>query len=328
MSKKSSPQEQAECTFRTRIGGQALIEGILMRGMTKQAIVVRAPDGSLVVKEEELTLIKEKYPILGLPVIRGAVSFISSMVNGVRALMFSADFYPDDPDAADEEPGKLDQWLEAHFSDEKLSSMVVTLAVILGVGMSVVLFFLLPTLLGTAVTLVTDSLLVRNVAEAVLRAAIFMIYMIACSQTKDMKRVFAYHGAEHKSIFCYERGLPLTVENVRKMPRHHPRCGTSFMVNVIIVSIIVSSIVFSFFQIRNALLRMLAHLILLPVIVGVTYEINTWCGRTDNAATRILSALGLWMQNFTTNEPDDSMIEVAVRALELVLPAEKGSDEW
>ena len=140
--------------------------------------------------------------------------------------------------------------------------------------------------------------------------------------------MFAYHGAEHKSIFCYERGLPLTVENVRKMPRHHPRCGTSFMVNVIIVSIIVSSIVFTYFQIRNALLRMLAHLILLPVIVGVTYEINTWCGRTDNAVTRVLSALGLWMQNFTTNEPDDSMIEVAVKALELVLPEEKGSDEW
>ncbi len=317
-----------ECSFRTRIGGQALIEGILMRGVTRQAIVVRKPDGDLVVKEEELTLIKEKYPILGWPLIRGAVTFIASMVNGVKALMFSAEFYPDDEDAPNQEPGKLDRWLEEHFTDEKLTALVVTLSVVLGIGMSVVLFFLLPTLLGTAVTLVTDNLMVRNVAESVLRAAIFMAYMILCSQTKDMKRVFAYHGAEHKSIFCYERGLPLTVENVRDMPRHHPRCGTSFLVVVVIVSIIVSSIVFSILQLRNMFLRMLAHLLLLPIIVGVTYEINSYCGRVDNALTHALAAPGLWMQNFTTNEPDDSMIEVAIEALTRVLPSEKGSDEW
>ncbi len=324
----SKSQSATECTFRTRIGGQALIEGILMRGVTKQAIVVRAPDGSLVVKEEELSLIKEKYPVLGLPLIRGAVTFIASMVNGVKALMFSAEYYPDDPDAAQQEPSKFDQWLEKHFSDEKLTSLIVTLSVIFGVGLSIVLFFLLPTLLGTAVTFFTDNLLVRNLAEALLRAVIFMAYMILCSKTKDMKRVFAYHGAEHKSIFCYERGLPLTVDNVREMPRFHPRCGTSFMVVVIIVSIIVSSIVFSVFQVRNMFLRMLAHLILLPIIVGVTYEINTWCGRVDNKLTRAIAAPGLWMQNFTTNEPDDSMMEVAIKALELVIPEEKGSDEW
>ncbi|MCD8144685.1 MAG: DUF1385 domain-containing protein [Oscillospiraceae bacterium] len=324
----SKSQSATECTFRTRIGGQALIEGILMRGVTKQAIVVRAPDGSLVVKEEELSLIKEKYPVLGLPLIRGAVTFIASMVNGVKALMFSAEYYPDDPDAAQQEPSKFDQWLEKHFSDEKLMSLIVTLSVIFGVGLSIVLFFLLPTLLGTAVTFFTDNLLVRNLAEALLRAVIFMAYMILCSKTKDMKRVFAYHGAEHKSIFCYERGLPLTVDNVREMPRFHPRCGTSFMVVVIIVSIIVSSIVFSVFQVRNMFLRMLAHLILLPIIVGVTYEINTWCGRVDNKLTRAIAAPGLWMQNFTTNEPDDSMMEVAIKALELVIPEEKGSDEW
>lgn len=328
MSNSPNSQEKPQTSFRTRIGGQALIEGILMRGMTKQAIVVRAPDGSLVIKEEELTLIKQKYPILGLPIIRGAVSFISSLVNGVRALMFSAEYYPDDPDAENQEPSKFDKWLESHFSDEKLTNFIVTFAVILGVVLAIVLFFLLPTLLGTLVTFFTDKLIIRNVAEGVFRAAIFLIYMIACSQTKDMKRVFSYHGAEHKTIFCYERGLPLTVENVREMPRHHPRCGTSFMVNVIIVSIIVSSIVFSIFQIRNALLRMLAHLILLPIIMGVTYEINTYCGRVDNKFTRAVAAPGLWMQNFTTNEPDDSMIEVAIKALELVIPEEKGSDAW
>ena len=324
----SKTQEKTECTFRTRIGGQALIEGILMRGVTKQAIVVRAPDGSLVVKEEELKLIKEKYPVLGLPFIRGAVTFISSMVNGVKALMFSAEYYPDEEDGQPQEPGRFEQWLSKHFSDEKLMSMLVTLSVVLGIGLSVVLFFLLPTLLGTAVTLVTDNLMVRNLAEAVLRVIIFLAYMLLCSQTKDMKRVFAYHGAEHKTIFCYEKGLPLTVENVRPMSKHHPRCGTSFLVVVIIVSILVSSVVFSLFQVRNVIWRMIAHLLLLPIIVGVTYEINSYCGRHDTALTRILAAPGLWMQRFTTNEPDDSMIEVAIKALELVIPEEKGSDEW
>jgi uncharacterized protein YqhQ len=321
-------QSSCDTSFRTRIGGQALIEGILMRGVTKQAIVVRAPDGSLVVKEEELHLIKEKYPILGVPFIRGAVNFLSSLVNGVKALMFSAEYYPEEEGGAPSEPGKFEQWLSKHFSDEKLMSMLVTFSVVLGAGLSIVLFFLLPTLLGTAVTLVTDSLVVRNVAEGLLRVIIFLAYMILCSQTKDMKRVFAYHGAEHKTIFCYEKGLPLTVENVRPMSKHHPRCGTSFLVVVIIVSILVSSVVFSIFQVRNALWRMVAHLILLPIIVGITYEINSYCGRHDTGLTRILAAPGLAMQRFTTNEPDDSMIEVAIKALELVIPQEKGTDEW
>jgi uncharacterized protein YqhQ len=321
-------QSSCDTSFRTRIGGQALIEGILMRGVTKQAIVVRAPDGSLVVKEEELHLIKEKYPILGVPFIRGAVNFLSSLVNGVKALMFSAEYYPEEEGGVPSEPGKFEQWLSKHFSDEKLMSMLVTFSVVLGIGLSIVLFFLLPTLLGTAVTLVTDSLVVRNVAEGLLRVIIFLAYMILCSQTKDMKRVFAYHGAEHKTIFCYEKGLPLTVENVRPMSKHHPRCGTSFLVVVIIVSILVSSVVFSIFQVRNALWRMVAHLILLPIIVGITYEINSYCGRHDTKLTRILAAPGLAMQRFTTNEPDDSMIEVAIKALELVIPQEKGTDEW
>jgi uncharacterized protein YqhQ len=326
MSKASNNKNEESC-FRTRIGGQALIEGILMRGMTKQAIVVRKPDGELVVKEEELHLIKEKYPILGWPLIRGAVNFLSSMVNGVRALMFSAEFYPEDEETPSE-PGKIEQWLTDHLSSEKMTSLVVTAAVAMGIGLSIVLFFLLPTLLGTAVTLVTDNLLVRNLAEALLRVIIFMIYMIACSQTKDMKRIFAYHGAEHKTIFCYERGLELTVENVRPMPKHHPRCGTSFMFVVIIVSIIVSSVVFSIFQVRNAILRMLAHLVLLPIVVGISYEFNSYCGRHDTVLTRTLSAPGMWMQNFTTNEPDDSMIEVAIEAMKRVIPAEQGADEW
>ena len=171
-------------------------------------------------------------------------------------------------------------------------------------------------------------MVVRNVAESLLKIVIFLLYLGLCSRTKDIRRVFQYHGAEHKTIFCYEAGLPLTVENVRKQPRHHPRCGTSFLFVVIIVSILVSTVVFAIWPIHNALLRFLAHLVMLPLIVGVSYEFNRWCGRNDNALTRVLTAPGLWMQNFTTFEPDDSMIEVGIKALELVLPEKQGEDQW
>ena len=194
--------------------------------------------------------------------------------------------------------------------------------------MSVGLFFLLPTLLGTAVTWVTDSMVARNLAESILKIVIFIGYLALCSRMKEMRRVFSYHGAEHKTIFCYESGLHLTVENVRKQPRHHPRCGTSFLFVVIFVSILVSTVVFAIWPIHNVLLRMLAHLAMLPAIVGVSYEFNRWVGRHDGPITRVLVAPGLWLQNFTTFEPDDSMIEVGIKALELVLPEEKGADAW
>ena len=194
--------------------------------------------------------------------------------------------------------------------------------------MSIGLFFLLPTLLGTAVTLLTDSMLARNLAESLLKILIFVAYLALCSRMGEMKRVFSYHGAEHKTIFCYEAGLPLTVENVRKQPRHHPRCGTSFLFMVIAISIIVSTVVFAIWPVYNAFLRFLAHLAMLPLIVGVSYEINRWAGRHDGPITRVFIAPGLWLQNFTTFEPDDSMIEVGIKALELVLPEEKGADAW
>ena len=194
--------------------------------------------------------------------------------------------------------------------------------------MSIGLFFLLPTLLGTFITLFTDSMLARNLAESLLKIIIFVGYLALCSRMKEMKRVFSYHGAEHKTIFCYEAGLPLTVENVRIQPRHHPRCGTSFLFMVIAISILVSTAVFAIWPIHNALLRFLAHLAMLPVIVGISYEFSRWAGRHDGPITRVLTAPGLWLQNFTTFEPDDSMIEVGIHALELVLPEEKGADAW
>ena len=310
--------------FRTSIGGKALIEGVLMRGPGKQAIVVRSPDG-LVEKVEELTLVRDKYPVLGLPIIRGAVTFVDSMVKGVKALMFSADYFPDEEDA---QPGKFDQWLEKHIPAEKLQSLVVAFSVILSLGLTLVLFMLLPTFVAGLFH--AKSAAVHNIIEGVVKVAIFLGYLILCSKQKDIYRVFQYHGAEHKTIFCYEAGLPLTVENVRIQPRHHPRCGTSFLFVVIFVSILVSSVVFGIWPITNAGLRTLVHLLLLPLVVGITYEFNRWVGRhvQDSKLAQFLTAPGLWLQNFTTNEPDDSMIECAIRSLELVLPDEKGKDAW
>ena len=316
--------EKKQCAFRTSIGGQALIEGILMRGPEKQAIVVRSPEG-LVTKVEELKLIRDRCPILGLPVIRGAVTFLSSLVNGVKALMFSADYFPDEDLA---QPGKLDLWLEKHVPAEKLQNVIVWVSVLLSLALSLGLFMLLPTFLAGLVDPWLHSAAVHNLIEGVVKIAIFMGYMILVSKQKDVARVFQYHGAEHKTIFCYEAGLELTVENARRQSKHHPRCGTSFLFVVVIVSILFSSLVLSYVEWRNFGVRVLVHLLLLIPVVGVTYEFNHGVGRHDNALTRFLSAPGLWMQNFTTNEPDDAMLEVAIEALKLVIPEEKGKDEW
>ncbi len=317
-------KKEKSCAFRTSIGGQALIEGILMRGPEKQAIVVRTPEG-LVTRVEELKLIKDKYPILGWPLVRGSVNFLSSMINGVKALMFSADYFPEEESV---EPGKLDAWLEKHVPAEKLQGVLIAVAVVLALGLSVGLFMVLPALIAGLLSRWITQVALLNLVEGVIKVLLFLGYLILCSKQKDIKRVFAYHGAEHKTIFCYEQGLALTVENVRPQPKHHPRCGTSFLFVVIVVSILFSSVVFAFVDGRNALIRVLVHLALLIPVVGVTYEFNRAVGRHDNAFTRFLSAPGMWLQNFTTNEPDDDMIEVAIESLKLVLPEEKGKDAW
>ena len=294
---------------KTSIGGQALIEGILMRGPEKQAIVVRGPEG-LVVKEEPLRLIRDRYPLLGLPLIRGGVTFLDSMFKGVKALMFSADYFPEEDLG---EPSKFERWLDQKLGNERMEKIVIALSVVMAVGFSLLLFMFIPTLLsGLVETYLTDSTVVRNVVDAVLRLAIFMTYMILVSRMKDIKRVFAYHGAEHKTIFCYEKGLPLTVENVRVQPKHHPRCGTSFLFVVIVVAVLFHSVIFALWPVSNAFARIGIQLLLLPLVVGVTYEFNRYVGGHDNPLTSFLARPGMWMQNFTTNEPDDSMIEVAI----------------
>ena len=314
--------ENKQGTFRTTIGGQALIEGILMRGPEKDAIVVRAPEG-LVTKVTERKFIKDKFPILGWPIIRGMATFLSSIVTGVKALMFSADYFPDDENA---QPSKFDQWLEKHVPAEKLQSVLVAFSVVLSLGITLVLFMLLPTFVAGLFH--AQSAALHNLIEGVVKVLIFLAYLILCSKQKDVRRVFCYHGAEHKTIFCYEAGLPLTVENARIQPKHHPRCGTSFLFVVIIVSILVSSIVFPYINWQNIWVRIGVKLLLLVPVVGITYEFNRAVGAHDNKLTRILSAPGMWMQNFTTNAPDDSMLEVAIEALKLVLPEEKGKDRW
>lgn len=316
----SDKKDSSSVKFKTSIGGQALIEGIMMLGPEKRAIVCRG-SGEMVEKVEKVTPLKAKSPVLGLPLIRGVAAFISSMVNGVKALSFSADQLPED---MQEEPDKIDLWIEKHFSNETAQKLIIGVAVVLGIALSLFLFLFLPTFIVGLFPAVKSDFYWRTLLEGILKLVIFFIYLILCSKMKDMKRLFSYHGAEHKTIFCYEKGLPLTVENVRPQPRLHPRCGTSFIFVVIIISIIAGS----FIHVSDTLLRMGLKFLMLPLIVGLSYELNRWVGRHDNICSAILSWPGKQFQRITTNEPDDEMIECAIRALELVIPEEKGSDAW
>ena len=312
--------ENRSSDFRTSIGGQALIEGILMRGPKKQAIVCRTADG-LVEKVDELRLIKDKYPILGVPFIRGCVTFLDSMVKGMQALTYSADLIPVEEQG---EPDKLDKWIESHFSEEKAKKLIIGAAVVLGVLLSLFLFIFLPAFVVGLFKGLAGHYFVRNISEGVVRIIILLCYMRLCTLSPDVKRLFRYHGAEHKTIFCYEHGKELTVDNVRPESRFHPRCGTSFLLVVVVVSILVNSVV----RADNTFVRMGCHLLLLPIVVGISYETNRWCGKHDNALSAALSAPGKWLQRITTSEPDDGMIECAIRALQLVIPEESGSDVW
>ena len=321
--------------FRTMIGGQALIEGIMMRGPEKDAVVVRTAEGlHLEVKDRKLI---EPGTYKTWPFFRGIFNFFDAQVTGVKALMHSAELVPEEQQ---EQPGKFDLWLEKKLGNERFQKAIVAVAVALGLGLSVVLFFLLPMVIASFFDRWIGSNLGVNLLEGLIRMVIFLIYMILISRMGEMKRVFAYHGAEHKTIRCYEAGLPLTVENVRRQTRLHPRCGTSFLLVVMVISILVFSVASSALlavvpaleTMRGTflyrLLMIVFKLLLLPLVVGITYEINRWAGRHDNAFTRILTAPGMWMQNFTTNEPDDGMIEVGIAAVEAVLPEKEGTDRW
>ena len=327
--------KQMKEKFKTMIGGQALIEGIMMRGPEKDAIVVRKNDHlETEIKDRK---IRPKNSVLTWPLIRGAVNFFDAQVCGVKAIMRSAE-YTDELE--NETPSKLDAWLEKRLGAKGFEKLIIGVGVTLGLAFSVGLFFLLPMLVSSLLDGLVTNLLLLNLIEGAVRLVIFFGYMILVSRLKDMRRVFSYHGAEHKTIRCYELGLPLTVENVREQTRLHPRCGTSFLLVVMIISILVFSVASTVLleavpalellrgQFTFKLIMVAFKLLLLPVVVSVSYEINRWAGRHDNWLTKIMTAPGMWFQYFTTYEPDDEMIEVGIAALQAVLPEQEGADRW
>ncbi len=309
---------------KTSIGGQALIEGIMMRGPKGNAMSVRLPDGTIETELEEYIPMKEKCRILGWPLIRGVAGFIESMITGYKYLMKSADKTLTE-DEKEEEMSKLDRWLNDHMG-EKMMAIVGVISSILGVGLAFLIFMYLPTL---CVDLFDDYIL-KNVSlakyhplfEGVLRIIIFILYMFFVSKMDMIKRVFMYHGAEHKTIFCYENGLELTVDNVRKMSRFHPRCGTAFMFVMLIISMFLSFslvVIFPELQNINKLLWMLIKIAILPLVMGIGYEFIKFAGKHENVFVKILSYPGLLMQRITTVEPTDDIIEVAIESIKAVI---------
>ena len=317
------------CARKSSVGGQALIEGIMMNGPKGSAIAVRKTDGSIFVEEQTFKHIKDKYKILGTPFIRGIVNYVETMMIGYKCLMRSADL--SGQLEAEEDPenmSKLDRWLNDHMGP-KMMSVISGVAMVIAVALGIVLFAYLPTLL---VDLADEHLFASKLAnfhavfEGIIRAAIIVLYMFIVSRQKDIHRVFMYHGAEHKTITCYESGKELTVENVRGCKRFHPRCGTSFIFIIIIVSIIISSVVLLLFPVlngTNTVIRILWVLVkvvvIIPIVTGISYEMIKYAGRHDNIVTKIFSAPGLWMQRITTSEPTDEMIEVGIVSLKAVI---------
>lgn len=310
----------------TSIGGQAVMEGVMMRGPYKTTVAVRKPDGEIEKKVEE-NGVKTRAKFFRLPIVRGCVNFIDSLVIGMKALMFSAEFI--DLEEEEESESKFDQWLERKFGD-KIKDIVIYVAIAISLVMSVGLFMVLPTFLTRlveaipAIKPVTQTHAFTSIFEGVIRMAIFLVYMVLVSQMKDIRRVYEYHGAEHKTIACYEAGEELTVENVKRFPRFHPRCGTSFLLFVMIISIII----FTLLPKTGVILRVLMRLALLPVVAGLSYEVIKWAGRSKNKAVCTLSKPGLWLQKLTTREPDDSQIEVAIESMKPCIPENKDEDKW
>lgn len=304
------------------VGGQALMEGIMMNGPEGKAMALRLPDGSISVEKKTFTSIKDKNKFFGIPMVRGIVNFVEALIFGYKCLMESAEKTGMDVEE-EENMSKLDRWISDHFG-EKMMKVIGAISMVLGFALAFALFVWMPSFLFDAINKLTGEriTMLRTIFEGLLRIIIFVIYMFAVSKMKEIKRVYMYHGAEHKSIFCYESGEEMTVENVRKQSRFHPRCGTSFIFVMIILSILVSSVVALAFpsltQIRPVWICV--KLLIIPIVMGLGYEFIRYAGKHDNLFVKILSAPGLWMQRITTAEPDDSMIEVGIAAINAVIP--------
>lgn len=312
-----------EKTYKTSIGGQALIEGIMMKGPSKTSVAVRTPDGNIDIKTEKNG---QKFKtIKKIPFVRGVFNMIASFVDGYKYLTYSAEKAGLEEE---EEPSKFEKWL-TKVCGENLMKIIIVIGSVLGVLLSLFLFMFIPSFITSLLAKVigegyTDFL--KTLTEGIIKIVIFLIYMASVSYMQDIRRVFMYHGAEHKSIHCYESGLELTVENVKTCSRFHKRCGTSFVFLVLLISILL----FSVLRIPwgNVLFRVLIKVLCLPLIAGIAYEVIKLAGRYDNIFTDIISAPGLWLQRLTTKEPDDSMMEVAIAALKEVLPEKGENDKW
>jgi len=312
-------REKTKCI--TSIGGQALIEGILMRGPKKTSVAIRLSDGTISTEELKTEFIRDKYKFMKWPLLRGVAGLLDSLSMGYKALTYSVEKAGLEED---EEPSKFDKWVEKTFGD-KMMNVIMGASTVLGVLLAVVLFFMLPTVIFNLINHFAGGTALaywRSLIEGVMRIAIFIVYIALCSRMPEIHRLFEYHGAEHKTIFCYENNEELTVENVRRHSRFHPRCGTSFIVIMLILGIIVGF----FIPFSNPFLRTIVKILCIPLLVGVGYEFIRLCGRYDNVWTHIVSAPGLWVQRITTKEPDDSMIEVAIEAMKQVIP-ENGEDK-
>ncbi len=306
--------------FRTSVGGQALMEGVMMRGPKRLCCAVRRPDGGI---ETDIKELPPKKWYEKVPFVRGVFAMIGSMITGYRCLMYSADIAMQDSEDSEPE-SKLDKWLDEHLG-EKFQNALTVCAALMGGVVAILLFSVTPTsVVGLVSRFVPLGRWGRVVLEAVLKMAIFVAYLALCSRMKEIHRLFEYHGAEHKTIACYEAGEPLTVENIRKYPRFHPRCGTSFLILTLLVSIAVFSVI----PWTGTALRVVYKLLFLPLVMGISYELLKLCGRTDNLLTHIIRAPGLWVQRLTVFEPDDSMIECAIQAVTPVLPENPEEGQW
>ncbi|MEG1819710.1 MAG: DUF1385 domain-containing protein [Oscillospiraceae bacterium] len=310
----------------TSVGGQALIEGIVMRGPKGSAMSVRLPNGKIETTNKETKQLKDKYKICGVPLIRGVVGFAESMIFGYNCLMESAEKAGLDDDN-EENMSKFDKWLTEKFGDH-IMTFIGVISAILGVLLSIGLFFYLPVyLVDMFDKYVTGNTLSgwHPLFEGIIRIVIFIAYVALVSQMKDIKRVFMYHGAEHKTIFCYENGEELTVENVRKYTRFHPRCGTSFIFVMMIIGIVLSTLLIMIFPTLGDIrwVWTIIKLLLLPLIMGIGYEFIKYAGKNENLFTKIVSAPGLWMQRLTTKEPTDDIIEVGIESLKAVIASEE-----
>lgn len=316
-------------SHKTSVGGQALIEGVMMQGPRGVATAVRQDDGNILVEHHKFKHAKDKVKFLGFPIIRGMVAFVESMILGYRMLMYSAEASGME-NMEDVEMNKFEKWLTDKLGD-KFMDIIMGIATVCGFALAFVIFFYLPVLVFNRLNAWTDGVLTpwQGTIEGVLKILIFVIYIALVSRMKDIRRTFMYHGAEHKSIACYEAGMELTVENVKKCTRFHPRCGTSFIFVMLIFSIIFSTILSKIFpEIATVrILWMFLKIAFIPFLMGVGYEFIKYAGKHDNLFVRVLSAPGLWMQRLTTKEPDDEIIEVGIEALKAVITDNPEDDE-